>query len=143
MNVVRDFFAFIGRLGIGVILFAHGWQKIVDFGVAGVAQGFTSLGIPLPHVAAWYAALVELVGGAMLIVGLLLPLVGVLVAVEMAGALFLVHLPFGLFAPTGFELVLAIGVAALALGFNGGNWSIDHALFGRHRAAAQPTAAAA
>ncbi|MCI2416512.1 DoxX family protein [Saccharopolyspora sp. K220] len=143
MNVVRDFFAFIGRLGIGVILFAHGWQKIVDFGLGAVTQSFTGMGIPLPQVAAWYAALVELVGGAMLIIGLLLPLVGILVAAEMAGAVFLVHLPFGLFSPMGFELPLAIGVAALALGFNGGNWSIDHALFGRRRTAVEPTAAAA
>lgn len=28
---------------------------------------------------------------------------------------------------------MAIGVAALALGFNGGRWSLDHALFGRLR----------
>jgi putative oxidoreductase len=131
MNAVRDFFAFIGRLGIGIILVAHGWQKFVDFGIGVVTQGFAESGMPLPVVSAWFTALVELVGGVLMIIGLLLPLVGVLVAIVMGGALFLVHLPFGLFAPMGYELVLAIGVAALALGFNGGNWSLDHVLFGR------------
>ncbi|GAA0529419.1 membrane protein [Saccharopolyspora subtropica] len=134
MNVLRDLFAFVGRLGIGIILFAHGWQKVVDIGMGGVVQGFAQFGIPLPAVSAWYVALVELIGGALMILGFLLPLVGLLVAVAMGGAVVLVHLPHGLFAPMGFELPLAIGVAALALGFNGGRWSIDHALLGRRRA---------
>ncbi|MER7011778.1 DoxX family protein [Saccharopolyspora sp. NPDC000359] len=133
MQAARDFFAFIGRLGIGIILIAHGWQKLVDYGMGAVAEGFAQQGIPLPQVAAWFTALVELVGGAFLILGILLPLVGVLIALVMAGAVYFVHLPYGLFSPEGFELPMAIGVAALALGFNGGRWSIDHGLFGRRR----------
>ncbi|MER7081171.1 putative oxidoreductase [Saccharopolyspora kobensis] len=140
MHVVRDFFAFIGRLGIGIILIAHGWQKLVDYGIGAVAGGFAEMNIPLPQLAAWFTALVELVGGAFFILGLLLPLVGILIAVVMAGAVFFVHLPHGLFSPEGFELPLAIGVAALALGFNGGRWSIDHGMFGRRRAPAENAA---
>ncbi|SDW94061.1 putative oxidoreductase [Saccharopolyspora shandongensis] len=138
MHVVRDFFAFIGRLGIGIILIAHGWQKVVDYGLGAVAQSFAGMQIPFPQVSAWYAGLVELIGGVFLVLGLLLPLVGVLVAIDMAGAVLLVHLPYGLFAPMGFELPLAIGVAALALGFNGGNWSLDHGLFRRRRTSTEP-----
>ncbi|MDA3643073.1 DoxX family protein [Saccharopolyspora indica] len=137
MHVVRDFFAFIGRLGIGIILIAHGWQKMVDYGIGAVADGFAQMNIPLPQVSAWFAALVELVGGALLILGFLLPLAGILIAINMAGAVLFVHLPHGLFSPEGFELPLAIGVAALALGFNGGRWSVDHGLFGRRSAPAE------
>ncbi|KAA5834358.1 DoxX family protein [Saccharopolyspora hirsuta] len=133
MHAVRDFFAFIGRLGIGIVLIAHGWQKLVDYGMGAVADSFAQMNIPLPQLSAWFTALVELVGGAFLILGLLLPLVGILIAVVMAGAVFFVHLPHGIFSPEGFELPLIIGVAALALGFNGGRWSIDHGLFGRRR----------
>ncbi|PKW17352.1 putative oxidoreductase [Saccharopolyspora spinosa] len=139
MHVVRDFFALIGRLGIGIILLAHGWQKLIGYGPDAVAQSFAAMHIPLPQVSAWFATLVELVGGVFLVLGLLLPLVGVLVAIEMAGAVLLVHLPHGLFSPMGFELPLAIGAAALALGFNGGHWSLDHGLFGRRRTPAEPT----
>ena len=131
MRALQDLFAFIGRLGLGIVLIAHGSQKVFTLGMPAVSAGFSQMSIPLPSVAAWFAAMVELVGGALLVLGLLLPLVGIAIAVDMAGALFLVHLPHGLFMPNGYELVLVIGTAALALGFNGGRWSLDHAAFGR------------
>ncbi|MER5394875.1 DoxX family protein, partial [Saccharopolyspora sp. NPDC002686] len=91
MHAVRDFFAFIGRLGIGIILIAHGWQKVFDYGLDAVGRSFAEMYVPLPQVSAWFAGLVELVGGIFLVIGLLLPLVGILVAIEMAGAIVLVH----------------------------------------------------
>lgn len=125
--------SFAARLAIGIVLMAHGLQKLLGAGVQGTAQGFGKIGIPLPTVAAWYATLVELVGGALFILGLALPVVGVLIALNMAGALYFVHLEHGLFAPQGYEYVLVLGLASLALGFHGGRWAIDHALFGRRR----------
>lgn len=146
MRALRDLFAFIGRIGIGIVLIAHGAQKVFTVGMPAVTAGFAQMGIPLAPVAAWFAAIVELVGGVLLIAGLLLPLVGICIAVDMAGALVLVHLPNGLFMPNGYELVLVIGAAALALGFNGGRWSLDHATFGRitgrHRSGRVPDDAA-
>ncbi|MHA6799527.1 DoxX family protein [Bounagaea algeriensis] len=145
MRVLRDLFALIARIGIGVVLIAHGWQKFAEWGIAGTAQSFRGMGVPLPTVSAWFAALVELVGGVLLILGLLLPLVGIAVAVDMAGAALFVHAGQGLFVPDGIELVLVLGVAALALGFGGGRLSLDHGLFGRRstRAAEQVRADAA
>ncbi|MFC7340279.1 DoxX family protein [Saccharopolyspora griseoalba] len=131
MQVLRDFFLIIGRIGIGVILIAHGWQKLVTNGVPATARGFRGMGVPAPEVAAWYATVVELAGGVLLILGLLMPLVGIAVAVDMAGAIVFVHLEHGLFSPMGFELPLAIGVATLALGFSSGRAAVDHALFSR------------
>jgi putative oxidoreductase len=133
MGVVRDLFAFVGRLGLGVVLIAHGLQKFFEWGIAGTEDSFREMAIPAPQIAAWYAALVELVGGAALILGVALPLFGILIAIEMAGAVLFVHLPYGMFSPQGYELPLVAGTAALALGFNGGRWAIDHALFGRPR----------
>ncbi|GAB3689159.1 DoxX family protein [Saccharopolyspora tripterygii] len=131
MNALRSSFTLIGRVGVGIVLIAHGWQKLVTWGVPATAQNFGAMGVPLPQVAAWYATLVELIGGVLLVLGIALPLVGLAVALDMAGAILFVHLPHGLFAPDGFELPLAIGAAALAMGFNAGNWSLDHAMFGR------------
>jgi putative oxidoreductase len=131
MRRVQDVALLIARVGIGAIFIAHGWQKFGQFGMAGTAASFHKMGVPAPTLSAWYAASVELVGGALLLIGLALPVVGLLLALDMLGALFIVHLPNGLIGPGGYELVLALGVAALALGFNGGAFAVDRLLFER------------
>lgn len=130
-GIASDLFSFVGRLAVGTILIAHGLQKFLDWRIDGTTRNFEQLGVPMPALSAWFAALTELVGGVLLILGLALPLVGLVVAIDMAGALFQVHLQNGLFAPNGYELVLALGATTLALGFNGGRWSLDYGLFGR------------
>jgi putative oxidoreductase len=136
VQLARDLALLVARLGLGVILVAHGWQKLSDQGLAQTAAGFGQMGVPLPTVSAYYATFVELVGGVALILGLALPLVGLLVALDMAGALLLVHLPNGLFVSEGgYELVLAIGAGALALAAAGsGRLGIDHYLLRRSKA---------
>ncbi|MEO6090954.1 MAG: DoxX family protein [Umezawaea sp.] len=128
MERVRDLAALIGRLGVGAVFIAHGWQKFFEYGMDGTAASFVQMGIPAATASAWFAAIVELVGGAMLLVGAALPVAGVLLALNMAGALVLVHLPNGMLAPNGYQLVLVLAVAALALGFNGGAYSVDRVL---------------
>ena len=125
MERVRDSAALIGRLGLGAVFIAHGWQKFFEYGMDGTAASFAQMGVPAATASAWFAAVVELVGGALLLVGAALPVAGVLLALDMAGALVLVHLPNGMLAPNGYQLVLVLGVAALALGFNGGAYSVD------------------
>lgn len=131
----RDIALLIGRLGLGAIFVAHGWQKLFTNGIDGVTAGFTAMGIPAPAVSAWFAALVELFGGAALIVGLAVPLVGLLLTLDMLGALFLVHLEAGLFVTEGgYELVLALAVGAVLLaGVGAGRFSVDALLIGRPR----------
>jgi len=128
MERVRDLAALIGRLGVGAVFIAHGWQKFFEWGLDGTAASFVQMGVPAATASAWYAAIVELVAGVMLVVGVALPAAGVLLALDMAGALVLVHLPNGMLAPNGYQLVLALGAAALALGFNGGAYSLDRVL---------------
>lgn len=127
--MVKDIAALIGRIGIGIVFVAHGWQKWTEFGLAGTTASFEKMGVPLPAVSAAFAATVELVGGLALIAGVALPIAGVLLAVTMLGALFIVHLPNGLLGEGGAELVVALGAAALALGFNGGAYALDRVLF--------------
>lgn len=121
--MLKDVAALIGRLGVGVVFIAHGWQKVAEWGLGNTATAFAGMGVPLPTVSAWFAAIVELAGGALLVLGVATPVVGVLLAVDMLGALLLVHLPNGLLGQGGYELVLVLGAAALAVGFNGGSLS--------------------
>ena len=125
----------IGRLAVGVIFIAHGWQKLTDQGHAEVTKSFDQLGIPMPSVAAVYGIWVELLGGVALVVGALVPLAGVLIALDMAGAFWFVHMDKGLFEQDGgYEYVLALGAVALLLAFTGaGRFSVDHVLWGRFR----------
>ncbi|MDT7783658.1 MAG: putative oxidoreductase [Pseudonocardiales bacterium] len=127
--MVKDVAALIGRIGIGIVFVAHGWQKWTEYGLAGTGASFEKMGVPLPSVSAAFAATVELAGGLALIAGVALPIAGLLLAVDMLGALFLVHLPNGLLGPNGAELVVVLGAGALALGFNGGAYSLDRVLF--------------
>lgn len=127
--MIKDVTALIGRLGVGIVFIAHGWQKLTEWGMAGTAASFEKMGVPMPTISAWFAAIVELVGGIALVAGVALPVAGVLLAVNMLGAWVIVHLPNGLLGEGGSELVIVLGAAALALGFNGGAYSLDRVLF--------------
>ena len=131
----QDVVLLIGRVALGIVLIAHGAQKLFTNGIAGTTAGFTQMGIPAPGISAWFAALVEFGGGIALIAGVLVPLVGVLVAINMAGALFFVHAANGVFVGDGgYELVLVIGALALVLaGTGAGAYSVDRVLPGSRR----------
>jgi putative oxidoreductase len=129
--MLKDVAALIGRIGVGVVFIAHGWQKVVEQGMDATVTGFGAMGIPLPTLSAWFAAVVELGGGALLILGVAAPVVGLLLAANMLGALVLVHLPNGLLGQGGYELVLVLAVASVALGFNAGSLTIARVAKGR------------
>lgn len=126
--VLRDLALLLARLGLGAIFLAHGWQKLVTNGVESTADFFGSAGVPLPSLSAWAATLIELVGGGALVLGVLVPVAGVLLAGNMLGAFTFVHAGNGLFVTEGgYELVLALGVSCLLLAAVGaGRFSIDH-----------------
>jgi putative oxidoreductase len=128
--IVSDLVLLLARIGLGVVLVSHGWQKLNDQGVGATGDGFASMGIPLPDAAAYFATSVELVGGALLVVGLLTPVVGVLVFANMAGAAWYAHRGTEVFASAGgWELVAMIGLLAFALAVTGaGRISLDHVI---------------
>ncbi len=132
MKWTRDLAVLVARVAIGAVLVAHGAQKFFTYGISGTIDSFAGMGIPVPQAAAVFAAVVELVGGAALILGAATPVVGLLVMLNMLGALVLVHLGNGVFVDQGgFELVAALGAGALVLAVTGpGAFSVDH-LVGR------------
>lgn len=121
------------RVILGFLFAAHGWQKFNEWTIAGTQAAFSQMGIPAAEVAAPVVAVLELAGGIALILGILTRVVAALLAVDMLGALFLVHAGAGVYADKGgYELVLLLGAAALALALTGaGRVSVDRALFGR------------
>jgi putative oxidoreductase len=123
----------VARLLLGVVLIAHGWDKVVTNGIGATAEAFAGMGVPLAPVSAAFAGIVELVGGALILAGAATALVGVLVALDMLGAALLVHVGNGIIASDGgWELVGMIGALALVLAAVGaGRYSVDHALAGR------------
>ncbi|MEJ5943915.1 DoxX family protein [Pseudokineococcus basanitobsidens] len=125
---VRDLALLLTRLLVGVVLVAHGWDKLVDQGVSGTAGFFGSLGVPVPEVVAVAVGVLELGGGALLVLGAATTVVCALVVVDMAGAFWLVHRSNGVFVDGGgWELVAVVAAAALALlGAGPGRASLDH-----------------
>ena len=121
------------RLVTGFLFAAHGWQKFNEFTVAGTQASFAKMGVPAAELAAPVVATLELVGGVALILGVLTRVFAALLAINMLGALVLVHAPAGIFAATGgYELVLLLATAALAVALVGaGKVSVDKVLFGR------------
>ena len=125
MDRVRNLVALVARIGLGVIFVMHGWQKFFEWGLSDTTAAFTKMGVPVPGVSALFAAVVELFGGVALILGVGLPIVGILIAIDMAGAFLFVHSGVGLIAPEGGELVIGLGVGSLLAGFHGGAYSLD------------------
>jgi putative oxidoreductase len=124
----RDLVLLLSRIGLGVVFIAHGWQKFQTNGLDRTAAGFEQMGVPAPTLSAYYATGIELLGGVALILGVLTPAVGVLLALDMVGALVFVHLSNGVFvANGGWELVGVLGLLSLTLAVVGaGRISLDN-----------------
>jgi putative oxidoreductase len=77
------------------------------------------MGIPLATVMGPFVALLELVGGIMLVLGVGTRWVSILFAIEMAVAVLKVHLPGGFFLPRGYEFALMMCAASCAIAMEG------------------------
>ena len=122
------------RAVIGVTFLLHGIDKAGD--VNGVAQGFDKMGIPAADVMAPFVTYTEIIGGGLLIIGLLTPLAGLALAINMLVAGIAAHTGKGFFAQDGgYEYVLVLGIGCLALALAGaGRFSLDAlALRGKQR----------
>ena len=121
------------RIVLGFLFAAHGWQKFNEWTIAGTQASFAKMGVPAAEIAAPAVAVLEFAGGIALVLGILTRVVAALLALNMLGALFLVHAPAGVFAANGgYELVLLLAAGAFALALTGaGRASLDRALFGR------------
>lgn len=121
------------RVITGVVFIAHGYQKLFVYGIAGVQDAFGKMGAPMPMVTGPLVAGLEFFGGCALVIGLLTRLVALGLAIDMLGAILIVHLAGGFFAPKGYEFVLMLCVAALTLAVAGpGSLSADERIAARN-----------
>ena len=111
-------------LALGIAFIGHGAQKVLgSFNGPGLAK-FTSYPAPFPFMRpAWLwmgaAALAELIGGVLVLLGLFTRVGAFLIACVMLVAIVGVKWP-GFFAPAGMELAVAFLAMALALLITGG-----------------------
>jgi putative oxidoreductase len=108
------------RVITGIVFFIHGYQKLFQFGIHGVAGMFSHFGIPLPAVSAVIVTLVEFVGGLLLITGLGTRIAAGLNGIDMTVAILAVHLKNGFSGPMGYEHPLTLWGACLCLVLAGG-----------------------
>ncbi len=117
------------RIAIGYILFMHGWVKL-HAGAAAIAGYMAKNGLQ-PGLGFAYAAMaLETVGAACIVLGLFTRFFAAALAIEMAIAFAVVHLPKGFSASQGgFEYVLLIGLVLLLVAIRGGGpYSADRAI---------------
>jgi putative oxidoreductase len=127
------------RLIVGYGFIVHGYAKL-SRGPDSFAAVLHTIGVPLPFLFAWLTTLVELIGGAAILVGAFVPIAALPMAVVLVTALLTIHLPYGFFSvklvevsangtkfgPVGYEVILLYlaGLAALVVG-GAGPLSVD------------------
>ncbi|NND71892.1 MAG: DoxX family protein [Rhodothermales bacterium] len=135
------------RVTLGVVMFAHGAQKLLGwFGGSGFTgtMGWLTGAMGIPYLIALLIIIIESIGALSLIAGFLSRIWALGIGFVMIGAIALVHAQHGFFmnfngqqAGEGFEyhlLVLAIVAAITVAG--GGKASVDLWLHKRSRAQA-------
>jgi putative oxidoreductase len=130
-----DFALLLVRLILAVVFFAHGAQKVLGWfggpGLHGFVIGLSRGG--MPPATGYVVALGELLGSVALLFGFLTRLAAAGLALEMLGAVLLIHRSFGFFMNwsgtkkgEGFEYPLTLAVVLLALVIAGsGDYSLD------------------
>jgi putative oxidoreductase len=106
------------RLALAAVLLYHGLPKLMNFGATVTA--FQGMGLPAPSLTAGFALVSEVVGGLLILLGVAVDLAGILVVIDMLGAIFLVHLANGFdFTKGGWEHPFTVLVMALAVALSG------------------------
>jgi putative oxidoreductase len=131
------------RVCVGLIIARHGYPKLFEGGVTGLAGLFPKLGLEPGLAWAYLVGVVEFAGGVMLALGLLTRFVSVALVIEFTVIVFAVKFANGFLAfapkaiqpgfaglvPGGFEFELLLGLCCLAFLFGGaGRLSLDHAI---------------
>lgn len=131
---IADFGPLLARVIVGIIMTAHGLQKLVMGPGAFGSSMLASVGVPLPTLMGYVVVFVELVGGILLILGLLSRLAALLLTINLIVAILLVKVQVGLISPTdppavGAELDLALIAAFLVVLLMGpGKLALDRML---------------
>ncbi|MFQ5747701.1 MAG: DoxX family protein [Gemmatimonadota bacterium] len=122
------------RLAIGLIFLAHGWTKIFGSQVSFVHEMLHMAGWSIPEPILWLVAVLELLGGIALLLGVFTRPLALALALEMIVAVILFHAKQGFFisslpnAPLayGFEYHVALVGGLLCLVLCGpGGWALE------------------
>jgi putative oxidoreductase len=106
------------RLTLAAVLLYHGLPKLMNFGTT--VSAFQSMNIPAPTFTAGYAMLSEVLGGILILLGIAVDVAGILVIIDMLGAIILVHWANGFdFTKGGWEHPFTVLAIALALALAG------------------------
>jgi len=132
----REVAILVARVLVGVVLFAHGFEKVFANGFGYTSSHFAQMGVPLAPLSAAYASTVEVVGGSLLILGAATTVVAALAVLDMIGATLTTGHYAAIFVQNrGFELEGALCAGLLLLLVLGaGRFSLDHLLLSRRRA---------
>ncbi|MEX2473832.1 DoxX family protein [Marinobacter sp.] len=128
------FAALVLRVPVGLILAAHGAQKLFGwfggYGLEGTANWLASIGLEPGYLMALLAGGAEFFGGLALVFGLLTRPAALIAAFTMLVAIFSVHIGNGLFmSNNGYEYALTLFVVSLALAIQGsGRFALDSVL---------------
>jgi uncharacterized membrane protein YphA (DoxX/SURF4 family) len=123
----NDLATLAARMGVGGIFFANGWHKLEE-GLTATGQQFATLEAPAPGVWAAATMLIELIGGALLVAGLAVPLCGLVLFAEALAVFLIASGQQGLPLTGGdINLIVALGAASIMLAVSGGGrLSVDH-----------------
>ena len=133
MNRLAEFAPLVVRIIAGIIMAAHGFQKL-QAGPGNFGGFLAQLGVPLPTLMGYVVTLVELGGGILLIIGLFSRLAALLLTIDLVVAILLVKVNVGFLSPqggggAGAELDLALIAGFLVILLAGpGSLSLDRAL---------------
>ena len=121
----RSLSSLVLRVPVGIILAAHGAQKLFGwfggYGLEGTGQWMESIGLAPGFLMALLAGSAEFFGGIALILGLLTRPAAFVSAFTMIIAIFSVHAENGLFmSNNGYEFALTLLAATSALAIQGG-----------------------
>jgi putative oxidoreductase len=126
----------IARLALGIVMFPHGAQQTLGwfggYGFTGTMNFYHGV-MHIPSLFAFISIAAAFAGSLGLIVGLFSRIAAFGIGINMAVAIFTVHLPDGFFmnwsgkqAGEGFEYhLLAIGLALIVMACGAGKWSLD------------------
>lgn len=136
------------RLPTGIILAAHGAQKLFGafggYGLEGTGQWMASIGLEPGYLMALLAGSAEFFGGIALLLGLLTRPAAIVTAITMLVALFSAHWQGGLFlSNNGYEYALTLFAVSVSLAIQGGGrLAADTLLLGLVNRAPRPASGA-
>ena len=119
------------RIVVGLLYVEHGTGKLLGFPAGAAPEHLQAFSL------VWFAGILELVGGALIVLGLFTRPVAFILAGEMAIGYFMVHAPNSVFPLLnhGEAAVFYCWVFLYFAVAGGGAWSVDRLRTGRSRAA--------